>query len=186
MIKKDINICNNELIENKFAYRVFKDRALRNGNIIAFKSPVEIYKNNNIFYSDEAVNFLYEIPDISIITGICIQRLFNSIIGNILSNEKYLNAKVEIDENKILIHREHKHNGITLPYGIVNLNSLSFVNNTCIGYTAIHIKAGEKALAGSFSTGEIINENSIIQFMNEIIHEYYGLMQSLFLESSRI
>ena len=185
MIKTDIPICNNEIIENKFAYNIFKDRILRNGNIISFISKVDIKTKKCTLYADEAINFLWEIPDISPITAVCIQRLFNSIVGNVLSNPKFLNCKIEILEDKIIIHKEHKQGGVVQPYGQASLSNLHFINNTCIGYLGIYIKAGQLAPAFAFST-DLIDGNIKNQFMIDCMKEFYAMMQSIVIETSRI
>lgn len=185
MIISDISICNNELIENKFAYRIFKERTLRNGNIIAFISKVDIKSKISTLYADEAINFLWEIQDIAPMTAVCIQRLFSSVIGNILSNSKFLNAKIEINEDKIIIHKEHKQGGVVQLYGQASLSNLHFINNTCIGYLGIYIKAGQLAPAFAFST-DLIDVNIRNQFMIDCMKEFYAMMQSIVIETSRI
>jgi hypothetical protein len=183
MIKTDISICDNKLIESKFAYRIFKEKTNRLGNIISFISPVEITaKDSNAICADEAINFLWEIPDTTPTTAVCIQRLLSSTIGNILSNEKYLNAKVEIDRERIIIHKEHTQSGVIQLYGQGSIHDLNIINGTCVGYLGLYIKAGNKAPAFAFSTNltkEISN-----YFMKDCIGEFYGMMQSIFLVTS--
>ena len=180
MITNDITLVDNNLINNKFAYKFFKDKTFRNGNIIACVAPVKL-PNLNI-ESDQVISFLWEIPDITPIAGVCIQRIFSSIVGNILSTEKYLNTRVEIDEEKIIIHKEHTHGEIVQNKGQASINSLSFVNNTGICYLGIYVVAGEKTPAAAFSTNL---KNSHI-FPQDVIREFYGLMQSLFLSSFKV
>lgn len=185
MIRTDISICNNQVIENKFAYNVFKERTLRNGNIIAFISKVDIKTKTNLLSADEAINFLWEIPDIIPITGVCIQRIFSSIVGNILSQPSFLNSKIEINEDIIIVHKEHKNGGVVQQYGQTSLNALNFINNTAIGYLGIYIKAGTLAPAFAFST-ELMDINIRNQFMTDCINEFYRLMQSIIVSSSKI
>jgi hypothetical protein len=193
MIKTDITICNNDLIENKFAYHMFKEKTYRGGNIIAFVSKVEIINKTSKLYADEAINFLWEIPDITPMAAVCVQRLFSSIVGNILSNTKFLNTKVEIDEEKIIIHKEHNQGDIIQPHGQASLNDLNFVNTTGIGYLGIYTQAGSQAPAFAYSTK--MTDDTISghpnctrrsEFMVDCIKEFYGMMQSVFISTSRI
>jgi hypothetical protein len=186
MIIKDISICNNSVVENKFAFRYFKEKTNRIGNIISFLAPVKIENSKESLYAEEAINFLWEVPDVSVISAICIQRIFSSVIGNVLSTPNFLNSKVEINEEKIIVHKEHTQGGVVQPYGQVSLNYLKYINNTCIGYLGIYIKAGNESVTPYAFSTNLKDSNVITQFMMDGSKEFYRMMQSIFLSSSRI
>ena len=68
----DIKNYDGNLIHNRFAYTYFKKRTLPIGNIVTFRSPMlveadgmidhEDVLQNDFIYSDDAINFCWEIP----------------------------------------------------------------------------------------------------------------------------
>ena len=99
-------IYDGKLIHGRFAYRFFKERTLPIGNIVAFRSPMKVETegmidtedvlNNDFIYSDDAINFLWEIPNLDSFGAVAWQRLFNTQVANVLSS-KYLKAPIEVD-----------------------------------------------------------------------------------------
>ena len=116
MIVKDIKLYDGAILQDRFAYEYFKDRVMRVGNIIAFRAPMKVEAefmvdkqdllDKDYIYSDDAINFCIEIPDISLFAGVCFQRLYNSTIANILAS-KYLKCDIEVDGDDIMVHKEH-------------------------------------------------------------------------------
>ena len=96
MILKNIPVYDGNLIHARFAYRYFRDRTLPIGNIIAFRAPMlveaegmidlEDVISNDYIYSDDAINFCWEIPNIDAFAAVSFQRLFNTQIANILNS----------------------------------------------------------------------------------------------------
>ena len=126
MILKDIKVYDGNLLHSRFAYRFFKERTLPIGNIIAFRAPMKVEAagmidsediiNNDFIYSDDAINFLWEIPNLDSFGAVAWQRLFNTQIANILSS-KYLNAPIEVDGDDLIVHKEHAQGGVTQTKG---------------------------------------------------------------------
>ena len=114
MILENIEKYDGTYLHKRFAYDHFKDKTHPIGNIIAFRSPISVDINNLVdkehiireegLYSDDAINFCMEIPNISLFAGVCFQRIFNSCIGNILASE-FLKCDVEIE----LLKQKVKH-----------------------------------------------------------------------------
>ena len=60
------------LLHGRFAYKFFKDKVLPIGNILCFRAPMEVLADGMIdqedidkqefIWSDDAINFLWEIP----------------------------------------------------------------------------------------------------------------------------
>ena len=94
MIIKDIECYDGNLLHNRFAYRYFRNKVLPIGNIIAFRAPMlveadgmideEDVLKNEFIYSDDAINFLWEIPGLNAFGAVAYQRLFNTQLANIL------------------------------------------------------------------------------------------------------
>ncbi len=96
------------LLHDRFAYKFFKDKVLPIGNILCFRAPMEVLADGMIdqedidkqefIWSDDAINFLWEIPILDNPLGaVAYQRLLNTHIANILGSVKYLDCPVIMD-----------------------------------------------------------------------------------------
>ena len=125
MIITNIDKYDGHLLHNRFAYQYFRDKTLPIGNIIAFRAPMHVEAsgmidhedvlNDDFIYSDDAVNFLWELPNVDFFGAVSFQRLFNSQLAAILS-KKYLDgAPIEVDGDDLMVHKEHNQHGIIQP-----------------------------------------------------------------------
>jgi len=193
MILKDISNYDGALLHQRFAYKHFRNKTLPIGNIIAFRSPMlveadgmidseDIIKNEFI-YSDDAINFLWEIPCLNDPFGaVAWQRLFNTNLANILSSN-YIHAPIEVDGDDLIVHKEHEQNGIQQPKGKCSVSITYVRDGVSLGHTGINITAGEKAPDHAFSTN--LNNNQIDRFMKEVIDMFYQMNDDMFLATTK-
>jgi len=193
MILNNIKAYDGTLLHSRFAYKFFKDKTLPIGNIIAFRAPMHVEAegmidsedviNNDFIYSEDAINFLWEIPNLDSFGAVAWQRLFNTQIANILSS-KYIKAPIEVDGDDLIVHKEHAQGGITQTKGKCSVSITYTNNNVALGHTGINISAGKKAPAYAFSTN-LTNEQAI-EFMKEVIHGFYAMNDDIFIATSKV
>lgn len=192
MIIDDIKLYDGEILHNRFAYRYFRNKTLPIGNIIAFRAPMlveadgmideEDVLKNEFIYSDDAINFLWEIPYIESFGAIAYQRLFNTQLANILF--KYINSPIEMNGDDIIVHKEHEQHGIVQPKGKCSVSITHVKNGAALGHTGINIKAGRKAPAHAFSTN--LDDTQAESFMKDVIDMFYGLNDDIFIATTKI
>lgn len=192
MILENIKVYDGTYLRKRFAYDHFLEKTQPIGNIIAFRAPIKIEVANLInkddiikeeeIRSDDAINFCMEIPNISLFAGVCFQRIFNSCIGNILASE-FLKCDVEIDGEKIIIHKETEDNGIIRMKGIASISDVNFVDGAVLIHTGIHINSGVKSPVTSYST-KLENEQCLI-LMRKGIEYFYGVLHEIFVETTK-
>jgi uncharacterized protein len=194
IINSGIDIYDGEMLSSRFAYKFFKDKVIRTGNIIAFRAPMRVEKEHMVdiqdlmdedyIYSDDAINFLIEIPDIDLFGGVCFQRIFNSLIANILA-EKYLKCDIEIDGDDIMVHKEHERGGIVQSKGKASVSIAKKCNGAVLIHTGINIRVGKsKAPAFAFSTN--LTDEQAQEFMQSVVKMFYGLSHDLFVATSKV
>lgn len=191
IIKQEIY--DGKILQDRFAYTIFKDKIARLGNIVAFRAPMKVEAefmvdkedliNSDFIYSDDAINFCIEIPSIDLFGGVCFQRLFNSHIATILADQ-YLKAPVEVDGDDIIVHREHNQGGIVQPKGKASVSIAKQVNNAVLIHTGINITAGKKAPAFAFSTN--LTDEQAQEFMKKGCETFYNLAHDVFVATSKI
>lgn len=181
------------LIHERFAYKHFRERTLPIGNIVAFRSPMLVEADGMIdeediikgefIYSDDAINFCWEIPGIDPLGAVAYQRLLNTQIAHILG-QKYLKQPIEVDGDDLIVHAEHKQGGIVQQKGKCSVSITYSKNNVAIGHTGINIDAGRRAPAHAFSTK--LSDEQAEEFMKEIINMFYALNDDLFIATTKV
>jgi hypothetical protein len=193
MILHDVKVYDGNLIHSRFAYRYFRDKTLPIGNIVAFRAPMKVEAegmidsedilNADYIYSDDAINFCWEIPGLDPFGAVAWQRLFNTQIANVLST-KYINAPIEVDGDDLMVHKEHNQGGITQAKGKCSVSITVSNNNVALGHTGININAGKKAPAFAYSTS-LTNEQAQA-FMKDIIDIFYQMNDDIFLATTKV
>lgn len=193
MIVKNISLYDGSLIHNRFAYKFFRNKTLPIGNIIAFRAPMHVEADgmidledtlqNDYIYSDDAINFIWEIPNVDFFGAVAWQRLFNTRIANILSIQ-YLKAPIEVDGDDLIVHKEHDQHGIIQSKGKCSVSITYVKNGAALGHTAINVVAGKKAPGFAFSTN--LTDEQCDQFMRDIIDIFYVMNDDMFLATTKI
>lgn len=154
------SIYNGDLIHNRFAYRFLKENVSPYGNIIAFRAPMHVSDNlidledslsKDFIFSDDAINFCWEIPNLCPIGAVAFQRHFNTHISKMLSNllekETFMKGDdIMVCDDFIGSDEERRLKGkasVSITYS---------KDNIAIGHTGINIKAGHRAPGFAYST----------------------------------
>ena len=193
MILNDVKIYDGNLIHGRFAYQYFKKKTLPIGNIVAFRAPMlvetegmidhEDLLNSDFIYSDDCINFCWEIPNLCPLGAVAFQRLLNTQIANVLSS-KYLKQPIEVDGDDLIVHAEHDQHGIIQQKGKCSVSITYSKNNVALGHTGINIEAGRKAPAFAFSTK--LDDQQAQEFMKDVIDIFYSMADDIFISSTKI
>ena len=177
-------IYNGDLIHKRFAYRFFKKEVSPYGNIIAFVAPMYVTDNlidledslsKDYIYSDSAINFCWEIPNLCPVGAVAFQRLLNMNIAMMLSNILNKTAKIEGDDIMI-VDRFVGSDGKERSEGKASVSITYSQNNIAIGHTGININAGNRAPGFAYSTNitgvqaRVLME-AVCDFFNEEIED---------------
>lgn len=186
--------CGN-IIHKRFAYDFFRKRTLPIGNIVAFRAPMHVEAQgmidkedlitNDFIYSEDAINFVWEIPILDNAFGAtCFQRLLNTQIAFLLSN-KYINKPIEIDGDDIIVMNEFTGSDGSLQTKGKCSVSITYLNQrTTLGHTGINVNAGDKAPNFAYSTQ--LTDEQCQNFMSDVIDIFYGLVDEIFITTSKI
>ena len=187
----NVDFYNGIQIHSRFAYKCFREKVLPTGNIIVFRSPTIVTDNmidledvitKDYIYSKDMINFCYEIPSIDLWGGVAFQRLFNSIIGDILM--KIINVPIEIEGDDIFVCKEFIQGGITQLRGKASVSIVCRRQGAVVGHTGINIVAGDKAPAFAYSTN--MSDQQIDSFMRNCIEAFYRTTNSIFTATSKV
>jgi hypothetical protein len=153
-------------LHDLFGYKFLKKSVTATGDIISFIAPMQVTDHlidledsmsKDYIYSDLAIQFLIEIPNIDLYASICFQRLFNAQLGSLLCSQ-YIKKTGYVDGDDIMIvdGEEHKKCSVSIA---------AQKNNCALIHTGINIRAGDKAPSFAYSTN--LEETEALRFMQE-------------------
>ena len=189
----NVPLYNGDLIHSRFAYKHFRDKTLPIGNIVAFRAPMKVEAegmidsedilNADYIYSDDAINFCWEIPNLDAFGAVAYQRLLNTQIANILSS-KYLQAPIEVDGDDLIVHKEHNQGGVTQVKGKCSVSITYTKSGVALGHTGINIVAGKQAPAFAYSTN--LTDEQATEFMQDVISLFYAMNDDIFIATCKL
>ena len=139
-----------------------------------YAGPVQDLIDNDFIYSKNAVNFLIEIPDISLFAGVCFQRLFNSILSEELGSITGKRFKMKGDDILLDVIEKRK----------ASVSIAKSCNGTVLIHTGINIEAGERAPDFAYSTA--MSEMQSSRFMKRAEDRFYETTQDIFTATCKI
>jgi len=186
------NTYDGDLIHRRFAYTYFKNRTLPIGNIVTFRSPMlveadgmidhEDVLKNDFIYSDDAINFCWEIPGLDSFGAVAWQRLFNTSLANIL--QPMIQAPIEVDGDDLIVHKEFTRGGIVQPKGKCSVSITYTKDGAALGHTGINVRAGDRAPAFAYSTN--LTDEQIKTFQDTVVEMFYAMNDDMFLATTKI
>ena len=194
MIVKDIKVYDGPLIHKRFAYDYFRNKTLPIGNLIAFRCPMDVNVSGMIdqedvlqgdyIYSEDAINFCWEIPNLDKLGAVAFQRLFNTQIANVLHSE-FINKPIEVDGDDLMVHDEFEgSDGSAQIRGKCSVSITYSKDNVAIGHTGINVNAGRKAPNFAYSTK--LTDEQCEEFMKRIIDLFYAMVDDMFIATTKI
>lgn len=194
MIIKDIQVYDGLLIHKRFAYTYFRKKTLPIGNIVAFRAPMNVQADgmidsedvlqNDFIYSDDAINFCWEIPNLDPFGAVAYQRLFNTQVAGILSN-RYLKKPIEVDGDDFMVHDTFEgSDGILQKVGKCSVSITYSKDNVALGHTGINVNAGRKAPPFAYSTK--LDDKQVEAFMKDVVDLFYALNDDIFIATTKV
>lgn len=178
------------LIHNKFGYRYFKERYVPTGCIVSFRGNMSVTSNlidledklnNDFIFSEDAVNFCWEIPNLCAVGGVAFQRLFCTYVAHALSNliskRENSNVQITMKGDDIMVHVSDD------TYKKASVSISTNIDNYCIGHLGINILAGEKAPSFAYSTN--LTDSEVEEFITIVENIFYETTSSIFLAATK-
>ena len=179
-------VYNGDIIHQRFAYRFLRDNVNALGDIIAFRAPMHVEAagmidledliTNDFIYSDDAINFCWEIPGMCPIGAVAFQRLLNTQIANILYG--MIQKPIEVRGDDLIVHDPDQKDK-----GKCSVSITYVKNGAALGHTGINVSAGRQAPDFAYSTK--LTDEQCDQFMRTVVQLFYDLLRSLFIATTK-
>jgi len=188
----DQQVYDGDFIHERFAYKVFRKEVTPYGNIVAFRAPMFVKDNlidledtlsNDYIYSEDAINFCWEIPNLCPFGAVSFQRLFNTSIAQILS--KYIDAPIAMDGDDLMVQKTFVgSDGKEREEGKVSVSITYSLENVAVGHTAVNIDAGSDAPGFAYSSD--LSDVDAESFMNEVIAYFNHEVKDQFVATTKV
>lgn len=192
MIINDQTVYNGAFIHERFAYKYFRDKTLPIGNIVSFIAPakvetafmvdVEDRLANDFIYSEKMVHFCYELPLANLWGGVAFQRLYNTMLGDLIAD--ICKIPVEIEGDDIFVRKEFSAGGVIIARGKASVSIVTERQGAIVGHTGINIVAGDKAPSFAYSTN--MTPEQALDFQRKAIEVFYQTVNSVFIATSKV
>lgn len=192
MVIKENTMYNGDAIHKRFAYEHLRDFVNPLGDIVCFRGSMNVTTNlidqedllnKDYIYSNDAINFIWEIPNLCPFGAVAFQRLFNVQIAQILST--FINKSIEMKGDDLMIHDKFVgSDGTEQSIGKCSVSITYSNNNVGIGHTGINIDAGRNAPNFAYST-KLSDENAV-KFMEDVNTLFYNLVRDIFIATTKV
>jgi hypothetical protein len=188
----DQQVYDGNLIHERFAYRFFKKEVSPYGNIVAFRAPMYVSDNlidledslsKDYIYSEDAINFCWEIPNLCPLGAVAFQRLLNTAIANILTN--YIRKNIMVNGDDLMVQDKFIGSDDKVrTAGKVSVSITYSKDSIALGHTGINIKAGSKAPGFAYSTG--LSDEAAEQFMADVCKYFNEELKDQFVATTKV
>jgi len=185
-------VYNGDLIHTRFAYKFFKKDVSPYGNIVAFRAPMYVSDNlidledslsKDYIFSEDAINFCWEIPNLCPLGAVSFQRLLNTGIANILST--YINKEIIVDGDDLMVQGNFVGSDkVERDEGKVSVSITYSKDNVALGHTGININAGDKAPGFAYSS--LLSNENATEFMRDVIFYFTQELKDQFVATTKI
>ncbi len=174
----DQQVYNGDLIHGRFAYKFFRKEVSPYGNIVAFRAPMYVSDNlidledtlaNDYIFSEDAINFCWEIPNLCPLGAVAFQRLFNTTIAGMLG--QLIQKPINMDGDDVMVTDEFiGSDSKKRTEGKVSVSITYSKEDIALGHTGINVQAGKKAPGFAYSSN--LNDSQIEAFMEAVIKAF--------------
>jgi len=188
----DQQVYNGDLIHDRFAYKFFRKEVSPYGNIVAFRAPMYVSDNlidledtlaNDYIYSEDAINFCWEIPNLCPLGAVSFQRLFNTTIAGMLG--RIIQKPINMDGDDIMVTDEFLGNDDKKrSEGKVSVSITYSKENIALGHTGINVSAGKKAPGFAYSSN--MSDEHAEAFMDAVIKAFNYEVKDQWIATTKI
>lgn len=186
------DIYDGSLIHNRFAYEYFRKDVSPVGNIVAFRTPMEVKDNlidledtltDDFISSKDAINFCWEIPNMCPLGAVAFQRLFNTAVAQIIS--EYIKLPITMKgDDLMVIDKFTGSDGEERDQGKVSVSITYSKDNVTLGHTAINIDAGKDAPGFAYSSK--LSDEDAESFMIKVCNYFNYEIRDQFVATTKV
>lgn len=178
------------LIHQRFAYRILNKNIRQHplGYVYATRGKMEVTDNlidledkiqNDFIYSDDALSFCWEIPNMNPMGAVFFQRLFVQEIADLLRSGAYGKYDVEVHGDDLMLRKHGMQE-----FGKASVSITKVTDDIALGHIGININAGNRAPSFAFSL--FLTEEQAINFSKRVQNIFYEILEDVFVATTKV
>jgi len=178
------------LIHSRFAYKTIgKDIArfpfgwiyATRGNMDVKENLIDLEDkiNNDFIYSDDALSFCWEIPNMNAAGAVFFQRLFVHEIADLLRSGAYGKLDIEVQGDDLMCRKHGMED-----FGKASVSITKVTENTALGHLGLNINAGSKAPSFAFSL--FLDDDQTAFLCKRIVKIFYEILEDVFIATTKV
>lgn len=177
------------LIKEPFGYKYFRNEYRPLGVILSFRGKMEVTDHlidledsltKDFIYSDDAINFCWEIPNLNNLGAVFFQRLFCTYVSLLL--RQFENQPIKISGDDILLVSENSEETKKVSVSITKTHA----NNLTVGHLGINICAGSKAPEFAGNIESLSNTERLKNFVKLVEELFHSTVYSCFIATTKV
>jgi hypothetical protein len=137
-------------------------------------------KNNNDFiYSDDALNFCWEIPNMSPMAAVFFQRLFAHEIADLLGSGVFGSYEIEVMGDDIMIKKKGMEE-----FGKASVSITKVTDGVALGHLGLNINAGSKAPSFAFSL--FLDDSLVDVLASRVRYIFTDILSDCFVATTKV
>lgn len=135
--------------------------------------------NKDFIYSEDALSFCWEIPNLTDIGAVFFQRLFVRELTDHLNSGIYGKYDMEVHGDDLMVRKKGEEK-----FGKASVSITKVTDNVALGHLGININAGPKAPSFAFSF--FFTESQIQQFVSKAQEIFKSILADCFVATTKV
>lgn len=184
------------LIKDRFGYKFFRDEYKPLGVILSFRGKMEVTDNlidledalsKDYIYSNDAINFCWEIPNLNNLGAVFFQRLFCTYVSLLLRQYEDQPLKISGDDILLILPEDETSSSKEIKTQKVSVSiTKTLANNVTVGHLGINIFAGEKAPNFAGNIKRLKDPQTLSDFVSQVEYLFYSTVNSCFVATTKV
>jgi hypothetical protein len=180
-------------IHSRFGYKVYRKQYSPLGVLYTTRGNMDVKANlidledklsEDFIYSDDALSFCWEIPNMNAIGAVFFQRLFVQEIANLFRTDKYGLFDVEVKGDDLMLRKKGMGENNAEEFGKASVSITKVTDSVALGHLGLNISAGSKAPSFAFSL--FLTEEFVEELVFDVANIFDQILNDCFIATTKV
>ena len=181
------------LIHKRFGYELYRKKYNPLGVICVTRGRMDVKDHlidledklsDDFIYSEDALNFCWEVPNMNPIGAVFFQRLFVQEVANIFRTDRYGLYDVRVDGDDLMLRKRGMGEDNKEEWGKASVSITKVTDNVALGHLGINLEAGPRAPSFAFSL--FLDDKDTLDFAKQVTAIFYDMLQDAFIATTKV
>ena len=181
------------LIHNRFGYKIFREHYNPLGVIHTSRGNMDVKDNlidledklsEDFIYSDDALSFCWEIPNMNALGAVFFQRLFVQEIANFFRKGTFGLLDVQVRGDDLMLRKKGMGENDQEEWGKASVSITKVTDGIALGHLGLNISAGPKAPSFAFSLFLTDEQTELLTHL--VTGAFYDILEDCFVATTKV